>query len=96
MGRNYIPMEDCDEESIMEICYDPELNYFIDSSFGNIIYNIYELLEPWKIRLFKEEKTDRMFWSRGNSFFINLYYLDDEEMREGEEMDYVDFMGDNY
>lgn len=79
MGQNYIPM-DYDENNIMEIFYDPELNYFTEASFGEVIYDIYRLIEPWKIMLFKKDKVDRVFDDRTRSFFVELYYLGSEDL----------------
>ena len=80
MSYNYIPMEydspEFDENDIMEVFYDPEMNYFVEASFGQVMCDIYRFLEPWKIMLFKQGQEDRIFSDRTNSFFVELYYPD--------------------
>lgn len=47
-------------------------NYFYDNK--GPIFNIYEILEPWKVRLFKE-KGPIVFPDRTNSFLVELEWL---------------------
>ena len=79
MNRNYIPME-YDENHIIELFYDPEMNYFIEASFGEVIYDIHRILYPWQIMLFKQGQVDRIFPDVTKSFFVELYYPDSEVM----------------
>lgn len=60
-----------DPHDTILLIYDPEINRFIDGSFGNVVYNIHSMLAPWQIAMFKE-KGDCVFPDPTNSFLIEL------------------------
>lgn len=63
-----------DPHNVMSLLYNIEMNRFEDASFGNIIHNIYDYLQPWQIFLFKKTKRHMVFPDVTNSFLIELLY----------------------
>jgi len=65
---------DLDDSITLE--YDPDRNIFIDLSFGHVVNNIYDLLKPWQIYLFKHYKRDYIFPDVTDRFLVELYWPD--------------------
>lgn len=70
---NYDPYYD-PHDTIM-LFYDVEANSFIDT-FGNVQHDIYRLLKPWQIFLFKYYEEDQVFPDVTNTFLVELVYPD--------------------
>lgn len=73
-------MDDVDEGDGIELYYDPDINRFVDLSFGIIMDDIHRVVSPSQILLFKKEKQDQMVMDVTNSFPVVLYYPEDEMM----------------
>lgn len=65
-----------DPHDRMMLYYDVENNFFIDVSFGHVVLDIYRLLTPWQITVFKREKVDCVFSDITNTFLVDLVYPD--------------------
>lgn len=79
MGQ-YIPMDDnfrYDPHDTICLFYDVVNNYFIESSFGCIVYDIHRLIAPWQVTLFKWHRKDAVFPDVTNSFLVELVYPDE-------------------
>lgn len=80
---NYIPMDHNyeyyldglhDPHDIIVLLYDPLINRFIDGSFGDVIHNIYQIVTPWQVSLFKAKKEDMAFTSVNGDYLIELVW----------------------
>lgn len=52
-----------DKESVILIIYDPEKNRFYDIS-GELIYNIFEMITPNDLRIFRNDPNTTWFYHR--------------------------------
>lgn len=56
--------------------YDSGINRFVDSAFGNVIHDIYRLLTPSQVMLFKKNKESAVYPDITNKFLVELVYPD--------------------
>lgn len=68
-----------DPRKCLALYYDETINMFFEveeyeAGFLEPIHNIYQILEPWKVMLFKEN-GDCVFPDRTNSFLVELNWL---------------------
>jgi hypothetical protein len=55
--------------------YDSDINRFVDG-FGNVIHDIFRLITPGQLMLFRERKGMDLINDVTNSFKVTLIYLD--------------------
>ena len=70
MGINFDP-----HDTIM-LWYDVGENRFIDGDMGNVIHNIHQIIEPWKVALFRKKKVGMIFPDVTNKYLVELVYPD--------------------
>jgi hypothetical protein len=57
----------------MVLLYDPDYNYFTDK-YGWIQYDIYRILTPNQIMLFKKKRTNCSFLDVTGKFIVRIIY----------------------
>jgi len=64
-----------DPHDTIMLYYDVGANIFVDD-YGNIYHDIYHLLHPWQVFLFKKYKECCTFPNVTNTFLVELVYPD--------------------
>jgi len=67
-----------DEDLMVSLEFDLERNEFIDLSGGWMVHDIYCLIKPWQIFLFKQNKRDYVFRDITNTFLVELFWPEDD------------------
>lgn len=63
------------EEDMVSLEYDPERQGFIDWTYGGyLVHDIYRLLKPWQVFLFKHYKRNYIFPDVTGKFLVEMYW----------------------
>ena len=57
--------------------YDPDINRFVDG-FGKVMHDIFRLITPDQLMLFRQNKNICSVKDVSNSFFVSLIYMGKE------------------
>ena len=65
------------EHEVLTLLYCPDINRFSDG-FGSIIHDIFRLVTPGQLMIFREYKNIYVVPDITNSFLVELIYPDEE------------------
>jgi hypothetical protein len=65
------------ENEVMSLFYDVDENRFMDE-FGSLIHDIFRLITPGQLMIFRKYKEVYLVRDRSNSFYVEMIYPDEE------------------
>ena len=73
-----------DDHEVVSLFYNPDINRFIDE-FGSVIQDIFRLITPSQLMIFKEYKNHYVVPDVTNSFLVELVHPEDFDLEDIEQ-----------